>query len=158
MFFGELEVSGAQDLFRRFNVGQLPYVFRLAPSLSLAGSGNVKLPPDDVLKVEHVGHYPFLAGDFAHFVRGTTLGSGCTCDPAAGMPSLPRWEAACHAAIHWHPGSAAAERWEPGGRADCARHAADHWQVVCCASPQCRSEPLLKGCQPSSENCIAART
>ena len=70
MFFGELEVSGAQDLFRRFNVGQLPYVFRLAPSLSLAGSGNVKLPPDDVLKVEHVGHYPFLAGDFANFVRG----------------------------------------------------------------------------------------
>lgn len=80
-------------------MGQLPYVFRLAPSLSLAGSGNVKLPPDDVLKVEHVGHYPFLAGDFAHFLRGTTLGSSCTCDPAAGMPSLPRWDAACHAAI-----------------------------------------------------------
>ena len=96
MFFGELEVSGAQDLFRRFNVGQLPYVFRLAPSLSLAGSGNVKLAPDDVLKVEHVGHYPFLASDFANFVRGgyraapVSLLHGCHLCPSRTPDSLPR--------------------------------------------------------------------
>ena len=117
VFFGELEVSGAQDLFRRFNVGQLPYVFRLAPSLSLAGSGNVKLPADDVLKVEHVGHYPFLAGDFANFVRGWYRAA-----PVSLLQNFPF----CPGEVQDHAGSQ-----EVGQTARAMLPISDKWFAVC---------------------------
>jgi oligosaccharyltransferase complex subunit gamma len=72
VFFGEMEFTEAQDVFRRLGVDKMPYIFRISTTTNVPAGGNIKLKRDDVLQIEQLGHYPITTDDLSDFVKEKT--------------------------------------------------------------------------------------
>jgi hypothetical protein len=72
VLFVEVEYSESEELFRRFGVNSLPYIFRLAPSVPVGRDGTIKLKHDDVMRHDAYGHEHWSADDMAAFLRDKT--------------------------------------------------------------------------------------